>query len=75
MARGLSEEGYVVERAADGGAGWWRLQGETWDLVLLDWWLPVEDGVQLLRRETRTEFPNADMADSRAAIGRMFRRD
>jgi len=32
-------------------------------------------GVQLLRRETRAEFPNADMADSRAAIGRMFRRD
>jgi DNA-binding response OmpR family regulator len=50
LVRGLSEEGYVVERAADGGEGWRRLQSETWDLVLLDWWLPVEDGIQLLRR-------------------------
>jgi hypothetical protein len=60
-------------------------------LLLLVWWGPVIQtrqwravlaaaivlalGVQLLRRETRAEFPNADMADSRAAIGRMFRRD
>jgi hypothetical protein len=59
-------------------------------LLLLVWWGPVIQtrqwravlagaivlalGVELLRRETRTEFPNADMADSRAAIGRLFRR-
>ena len=59
-------------------------------LLLLVWWGPVIQsrqwravlaaaivlalGVQLLRRETRAEFPDADMADSRAAIGRMFRR-
>jgi hypothetical protein len=60
-------------------------------LLLLVWWGPVIQsrqwravlaaaivfavGVQLLRRETRAEFPDADMADSRAAIGRLFRRD
>jgi hypothetical protein len=60
-------------------------------LLLLVWWGPVIQtrqwraliagaivlaiGVELLRRETRKEFPNADMADSRAAIGRMFGRD
>jgi DNA-binding response OmpR family regulator len=50
LVRGLSEEGYSVEHVADGRAAWLRLQHETWDLVLLDWWLPGEDGIQVLRR-------------------------
>ncbi len=50
LVRGLREEGYAVEHAADGIAGWDRLQGKTWDLVLLDWWLPGQDGLTLLRR-------------------------
>jgi two-component system, OmpR family, copper resistance phosphate regulon response regulator CusR len=49
LVRGLREEGFTVERAADGEAGWHALQG-TWDLVLLDWWLPGPDGLTLLRR-------------------------
>ena len=53
VVRGLSEEGYSVEHAADGRAGWWALQGGTFDLVLLDWWLPVEDGIELLKRFRR----------------------
>lgn len=50
LVRGLTEEGYSVELAEDGRVAWSRLQSETWDLVLLDWWLPGEDGVQILRR-------------------------
>lgn len=50
LVRGLTEEGYSVELAEDGRMAWNRLQSETWDLVLLDWWLPGEDGVQILRR-------------------------
>ena len=50
LVRGLMEEGYAVEHAADGRAGWIMLQHGPWDLVLLDWWLPVEDGVELLKR-------------------------
>jgi two-component system copper resistance phosphate regulon response regulator CusR len=50
MVRGLREEGYVVEHAADGVDGGHRLQKESWDLVLLDWWLPGADGLTLLRR-------------------------
>jgi DNA-binding response OmpR family regulator len=50
LLRGLREEGYFVEHAADGPAGWYALQHGEWDLVLLDWWLPGEDGIQLLRR-------------------------
>jgi two-component system, OmpR family, copper resistance phosphate regulon response regulator CusR len=50
VVRGLREEGFVVERAADGTEGWYYLSAMAWDLVLLDWWLPGEDGLALLRR-------------------------
>jgi len=50
LVRGLREEGYQVEHAADGPSGWISLQHGTWDLVIFDWWLPGEDGISLLRR-------------------------
>src|SRR3989440_1995422 len=50
LTRGLREEGYTVEHAADGVDGWHRLRTESWDLVLLDWWLPGRDGLDILRR-------------------------
>ena len=50
VVRGLREEGYAVERAADGEAGWHHLKTAAGDVVLLDWWLPVADGLDLLRR-------------------------
>jgi DNA-binding response OmpR family regulator len=50
LLTGLREEGYHVEHAPDGLVGWDRLQAGSWDLVLLDWWLPGEDGLALLRR-------------------------
>lgn len=50
LLRGLAEEGYVVEHAADGPAGALALEQGGWDLVLLDWWLPGEDGIDLLKR-------------------------
>src|SRR6516225_3267008 len=50
IVRGLREEGYTVESAADGDAGWHLLQTGAWDVVLLDWWLPGPDGYDLLRR-------------------------
>lgn len=58
LVAGLREEGYTVEHAADGDAGWRHLQAGSWDLVLLDWWLPGQDGLALLRcfraRDRRT---------------------
>jgi two-component system copper resistance phosphate regulon response regulator CusR len=50
VVRGLREEGFTVERAADGTEGWHHLQTGTWDVVLLDWWLPGADGLTLLKR-------------------------
>jgi two-component system copper resistance phosphate regulon response regulator CusR len=50
LVRGLREEGFTVEHAADGDLAWRALRSSSWDLVLLDWWLPGEDGLSLLRR-------------------------
>jgi DNA-binding response OmpR family regulator len=55
LVRGLREEGYAVEHAEDGGAGWAALRSGGWDLVLLDWWLPGEDGLALLQRFRRLD--------------------
>jgi two-component system copper resistance phosphate regulon response regulator CusR len=50
VVRGLREEGYAVEHAADGTRAWSALRSGEWDLVVLDWWLPDEDGLTLLQR-------------------------
>jgi two-component system copper resistance phosphate regulon response regulator CusR len=50
LVRGLREEGFTVEHAADGESAWHALQTSDWDVVLLDWWLPAVDGLTLLRR-------------------------
>jgi two-component system copper resistance phosphate regulon response regulator CusR len=50
LVRGLREEGFTVEHAAEGTAAWHALRHGPWDVVLLDWWLPGEDGLSLLRR-------------------------
>jgi two-component system copper resistance phosphate regulon response regulator CusR len=54
VVRGLREEGYSVELAVDGLEGWNRLSTESWDVVLLDWWLPGIEGLKLLERYRQT---------------------
>jgi two-component system copper resistance phosphate regulon response regulator CusR len=44
LVRGLREQGYTVERAADGAEEWHLVTTRRWDLVLLDWWLPGRTG-------------------------------
>jgi two-component system copper resistance phosphate regulon response regulator CusR len=50
VSRGLREEGFHVEVVADGLSGWEALRTATWDVVLLDWWLPGQDGLTVLER-------------------------
>jgi two-component system copper resistance phosphate regulon response regulator CusR len=50
IIRGLREEGFTVELTADGLQAWEALQFGAWDLVVLDWWLPGQDGLEVLRR-------------------------
>src|SRR5262249_39333001 len=54
VVRGLREEGFTVERSADGEDAWHRLRTAKWDVVLLDWGLPAVDGLTLLRRLRQT---------------------
>ncbi len=50
LVRGLREEGFTVEHAPDAESASHRLGSADWDLVLLDWSLPGEDGMTVLRR-------------------------
>jgi two-component system copper resistance phosphate regulon response regulator CusR len=50
VVRGLREEGLIVEHAFDGATGWEALLRGSWDVVVLDWWLPACDGLTLLKR-------------------------
>src|SRR6266446_1330372 len=51
IARGLREEGFTVEHAADGDTARHALRTGSWDVVLLDRLLPGVDGLTLLRRD------------------------
>ena len=50
LVRGLREEGFVVEHADDGESAWDAMQSGTWDLIVLDRWLPGVVGLTVLRR-------------------------
>jgi DNA-binding response OmpR family regulator len=50
VSRGLRDEGYVVEEAADGRVGLGMALSHRYDLVILDLLMPGMDGTQVLRR-------------------------
>ncbi len=50
IARGLREEGFAVEHVADGPSTWHALRTSTFDVILLDWWLPEPNGLEVLKR-------------------------
>lgn len=50
VVRGLREEGFAVSHATDGESARDALGADSWDLVLLDWWLPAVDGLTILKR-------------------------
>jgi DNA-binding response OmpR family regulator len=50
LARGLTEEGYTVEVAADGDAGEHPARAAAFDVIILDLPGPRESGLSVLRR-------------------------
>jgi DNA-binding response OmpR family regulator len=50
---GLSDEGFIVSHAADGDAAREALRAGDWDLVILDWWLPGPNGLEVLKGHRR----------------------
>jgi len=50
LRRGLSEEGYSVDIAADGPDAVWRASEFSYDAVVLDVMLPGYDGIEVCRR-------------------------
>lgn len=55
VVRGLTEEGYQVERAGDGRLGLAMFSSGEWDLAILDWWLPGMEGIDVLREIRRRD--------------------
>jgi len=55
----LSDEGFLPVCAEDGAQGLALLEGDRFDLVLLDIWMPGLDGMEVLRqiRESSPELP------------------
>lgn len=50
MGMHLRDEGYTVERTADGSVGALMLEREHWDALVLDLMLPGVDGLEICRR-------------------------
>jgi two-component system OmpR family response regulator len=50
LARGLTESGHIVDRAADGEAGLALASEGIYDVLIVDRRLPVLDGLSLIRR-------------------------
>jgi DNA-binding response OmpR family regulator len=55
LERGLSQEGFAVDVAADGTEGLWRAIEIDYDLVVLDLMLPELSGYEVLRRMRAAE--------------------
>jgi two-component system, OmpR family, manganese sensing response regulator len=49
LQRLLISQGYSVDVAMNGQSGWQLAQTKTYDLLILDWVMPVMSGVQLCR--------------------------
>ncbi len=47
LARGLREEGFIVDLAHSAEEGDLHLSGQDYDLIVLDWLLPGKDGLAL----------------------------
>jgi len=56
IVRGLRENGYTVDSAADGAQAISQVEAEDYDLVILDLRLPVKDGLTVCRELREQSF-------------------
>lgn len=47
LREGLEEEGYFISAASNGSEGLALFENDTFDLILLDWMLPGQNGLQV----------------------------
>lgn len=55
LAEVLVDMGHEVVSVSDGAEGWAAYQKQAFPLVLLDWMMPIADGLELCRRIRETE--------------------
>jgi DNA-binding response OmpR family regulator len=48
LKRGFEEEGYIIDSASDGEDGEYLATINTYDVIILDWMLPVKSGIEIL---------------------------
>jgi len=49
LKRGFEEEGYFIQTASDGEDGEYLATTNTYDIILLDWMLPIKNGIEILQ--------------------------
>lgn len=50
MKRAFEEDGYIVESASDGEDGEYLALNNHYDVIILDWMLPIQDGIEILKK-------------------------
>lgn len=50
LTKTLAQQNYALDVATDGEQGWIYGSTYTYDLIILDWYLPKLDGVELCQR-------------------------
>jgi two-component system, OmpR family, response regulator len=68
LLKGLREDGYAADGAADGEDGLFKAESNEYDAILLDVMLPGIDGWELLRRLRKTKKTPVLMLTARDAI-------
>lgn len=48
LKSGFEEEGYIVDEAVDGEDGLYMASVNSYDIIILDWMLPLKDGIEVL---------------------------
>lgn len=49
LKRGFNEEGFIVDSALDGEDGEYLASTNSYDVIILDWMLPIKNGLEILK--------------------------